>query len=102
MNSPEIKEFIRKRASLFWYIKDDEKENISLAFLVETILNYGNEKDVKELFKIMGINNVAQIFYKATVNKTRINYFPPVVNFFNHYFKRHVPEYGIGWSHKWI
>jgi hypothetical protein len=31
---------------LFWGVKPDEKENISLNVLVETILNYGDEKRV--------------------------------------------------------
>ncbi|MFH0867376.1 MAG: hypothetical protein V1904_14380 [Bacteroidota bacterium] len=93
MNSPEIKEYIRKRSCLFWYIREEEKENINPVFLVETILNYGDEKDVKELFKVMGIETVADIFRQATNNRTRINYFPAVLNFFNLYFQRNAPGY---------
>ncbi|PKP60329.1 MAG: hypothetical protein CVT88_03355 [Candidatus Altiarchaeales archaeon HGW-Altiarchaeales-1] len=89
MNSPEIKKFIRENSSLFWWIKEDEKENISIDFLVETILNYGDEKSVKKLFDLVGIDNVADIFYEQTSHR-RVNYFPPVVNFFNLYFKKNV------------
>jgi hypothetical protein len=42
-HSEEIKQFIRGHSSLFWYIKPEAKERISLEFLVETILNYGSE-----------------------------------------------------------
>jgi len=46
----EIKKFIKERSSLFWYIKEDAKERISLEFLVETILSFGNGNDIKRLF----------------------------------------------------
>ena len=87
MNPPKIKEFIRENSSLFWWIKEEEKENISIEFLVETILNYGNEKNIKKLFDLVGIDRVADIFYKQTSCR-RVNYFPQVVNFFNLYFKK--------------
>jgi hypothetical protein len=87
-NSREIKQFIKENSYLFWYFKEEEKENISHEILVEFILNYGNDKSVKKLFEILGINYVADIFYKQT-NKTRVNYFPQVSNFFKLYFKRY-------------
>ena len=97
MKSPEIKQFIRENSSLFWYIPEKEKENISQEALVESILNYGDEKSVKKLFNLLGIEKVADIFYKQThktgIAAKRINYFPRVINFFNLYFKRHVPGY---------
>jgi len=89
IHTPGIKTFIRENSSLFWYIPEEEKQNISIGFLIETILNYGDEKSVKKLFDLVGINKVAEIFYKQTSRK-RINYFPQVVNFFKLYFKRHV------------
>jgi hypothetical protein len=88
MNSPEIKEFIKEHGYLFWYTPEDKKEDISQEFLVETILNFGNEHDVKHLFDLIGIKQVAGIFYKQTRDRKRINYFPQVVNFFNLYFKK--------------
>jgi len=87
-NTPEIKQLIKENSSLFWWIKEEKKENISQEFLVETILNYGDIRSVKKLFELFGINKVAEIFYKQT-SRERINYFPQVVNFFNLYFKRH-------------
>jgi len=95
MNSPEIKEYIQKRYYLFWYIKDDKKENISPVLLVETILNYGSADDIKELFNLIGIDTVADIFYKAAINRNRTNYFRPVINYFNLFFQRNAHRYPV-------
>jgi len=84
----KVKKFIRENRSLFWYIKEDSLESISIEFLVETILHYGNEKSVKKLFDLVGIQNVAEIFYKQ-VSGPRVNYPPRTVNFFDLYFKKH-------------
>ncbi len=88
-HSEEIRQFIREHSSLFWYIKEEAKERISLEFLVETILNYGTLADVKRLFELVGLENTADIFSRQT-NRTRCNYFPQVKNFFTLYFNRHV------------
>lgn len=87
-HTSEIREFIRENGKLFWYVPEQEKENISLESVVETILNYGNERSVKKLFNLVGINKVADIFYKQVSGK-RVNYFPQVINYFNLYFQRH-------------
>jgi len=55
MNNPEIKQFIKENSSLFWWIKEDAKENISINLLVEIILNYGDLESVKKLFSLIGI-----------------------------------------------
>ena len=86
--SKEIKRFIKGHSSLFWYIKEDAKERISVELLVETILNYGELKDVKKLFALVGTKKTAEIFFKQTRNR-RCNYFPKVKCFFTHYFNRH-------------
>ena len=88
MHSKEIRELINDNSNLFWYISDQDKEIISLELLVETIFNYGDEKAVQKLFDLLGIKNVADIFYKQ-ISGGRVNYFPPVINFFNLYFQRH-------------
>jgi hypothetical protein len=87
-NYEEIKVYIRERKDLFWYTKEDQKENISLDFLVETILNYGSLEDCKKLFALIGIKETASIFFKNS-RKDRQNYLPIVKNFFTLYFKRH-------------
>lgn len=87
MNSPEVKEFIRQHSSLFWYIPEDKKEEISEDLLVEFILNYGNLDDIKTLIKILGIQETARIFFAAK-GRRKMNYFPEIYNFFYLYFKK--------------
>ena len=91
-NSKEIKDFIKSNSSLFWYTSGDKKKDINIEFLVETVLNYGNLDSVKELLNLLGIEKVAEIFYFQT-HRQRVNYFPQVINFFELYFRRHVPGY---------
>ena len=88
MNSPEFKTFIQKHSSLFWYIKEDAKPNLPHEIVVEFILNFGDDKMVKELFDILGVDYVADIFYKNTMHGRRTNYLPLVINFFNYYFAK--------------
>jgi hypothetical protein len=91
MNSPEVKAFIRKHSSLFWYIPDDKKEDIDNEVLVEFILNYGTMEDVKELFRIVGIKEVAEIFF-TSINKSdrrKGNYHELTLNFFTLFLNRY-------------
>ena len=85
---PEINKFIMENNSLFWWIKPEEKKNISLDALVEAVLNYGNEKSVKKLFDLVGIKTTSNIFYRQISGK-RSNYHKRTKNFFKIYFKRH-------------
>jgi len=87
-NSPEIKAFIRENSSLFWYIPQDKKEDISHELLVETILNYGDINAVKKLCKLLGINEMARVFFNATGRK-KLNYYPEIYNFFELFFKKY-------------
>ena len=87
-NTPELKKLIRDNAALFWYIRDDAKENLPHETVVEFLLNFGSEQACKRLFEILGTKYVAEIFYTQTAPARRLNYFPSVVNFFNLYFKR--------------
>lgn len=86
MGKERLKRFIQKNKSLFWWIKD--KENISEELVVETILNYGTRETVKELFDILGIERVAEIFFKQ-IKRKRNNYNPRTINFFSLYFERY-------------
>lgn len=81
-----IKEFIKKRKYLVWYVKDVTKLNNEA--IVEAVLNYGNWEDVKGLIKILGIKEVARIF-KSQVERPRVNYNPMTVNYFALYFQRY-------------
>jgi hypothetical protein len=91
MNSPEIKSFIRKNSELFWYIPDDEKENISQDVLVEFILNYGDMTAVKELFSIIGIDVAADHFFKSInlSDRRKGNYHEITLNYFTLLFNKY-------------
>jgi len=94
MNSPEVKKFIREHSNLFWYTPEDKKEEISHDFLVETILNYGDLNAIIELFNLLGINKVSEIFFN-TINlskRRKGNYHELTVNYFTHVFKRYAPS----------
>ncbi len=84
-----LKSYIKEHSDLFWYIKEEAKERISLELLVETILSYGNGNDIKKLFQLMGTDKVAEIFYKQ-ISRKRVNYKPRTKHFFKLYFDRHV------------
>ncbi len=91
MNSPEVKAFIRKHSNLFWYIPDDKKEDIDNEVLVEFILNYGDMEAVKELFAVLGLKKVAEIFF-TSINKSerrKGNYHELTLNYFTLYFNRY-------------
>ena len=91
MNSPEIRQFIREHSNLFWYIPDDKKEGISNEFLVETILNYGDINSIIQLFNLLGINKVANIFFDsiALSNRRKGNYHELTVNYFTLVFRKY-------------
>lgn len=86
-----LKELIENNKHLFWFTPEDKRDQISEDQLVETILNYGDEKAVKQLLDIMGTDQVAAIFKKhITLSERRKNnYHELVINFFQLYFKRH-------------
>lgn len=84
-------EYIKQRASLFWYTPEAKKSEISDSLLVETILNYGTMDDVKALFDLMGIEKVADVFFSAK-GRQKLNYYPQIYNFFTLIFNRYVPQ----------
>jgi len=91
MNSPEIQAFIREHRALFWYTPEDKKEDISLEFLVETILNYGDLKAVKRLFELLGIRKVAEIFFHSInmSDRRKGNFHELTINYFTLLFQRY-------------
>jgi hypothetical protein len=91
MNAPALKKLINDYKHLFWYTPENKKQNISEDQLVETILNYGDEKAIRRLIDIMGIDEVARIFKKqiSTSSRRKNNYHELVSNYFQLYFKRH-------------
>jgi len=89
----DLSTFINNHKSLFWFTPEEKLDQISLAVLIETILNYGTMDDVRELFRLVGIKTVAEIFFESIQKseRRRNNYFPDVENYFTLYFKKHVP-----------
>jgi hypothetical protein len=82
MNSPEIKAFIHEHSNLFWYTPEDKKEEISTEFLVETIFNYGDMNDVRQLFVILGMPRLSEI-YSGLQGRKKMNYYPEIYHFFS-------------------
>ena len=81
--------FISKRKHLIWYVKDyralDERS------VVEHTLNYGDWNDVQELIRILGIEEVAEIFRKQMVTgRQKGNYRKRVRHYFGLYFDKYV------------
>jgi hypothetical protein len=91
-HSPEIKAFIQEHGYLFWWIREEAKERISLNLLVEAVLHYGDAPDIRRMFDLIGIEKAAEIF-KEQISRTRVPYPRRTVHFFNLYFQRHVPGY---------
>lgn len=81
-------EFIDENASLFWYIRQDKLHSISDEVLVEFIINYGSLHAIKELFEIVGIKKLTEIYYKIQGRKIG-NYFPELYNFFGLLIKKY-------------
>ncbi len=88
MNSIEIKQYIKSRSNLFWYIPENKKEEICPELLIETIFNYGTLDDARELFELMGIENVAKVFF-ALKGRKKHNYYPEIYNFFSLILQHH-------------
>lgn len=83
--------YIRERRAYFWSVSDANLPHVSDELLVETILNYGTLEDVRALISLMGLPEVASVFFRTSGSGRRSNYFPEVANFFKIYFTRHVP-----------
>jgi len=94
MNSPEVKAFIRQHSSLFWYIPEDKKEDVSPDVLVEFILNYGDMDSVKGLFSIYGIDKIAEIFFNSInlSERRKGNYYELTLNYFTILFNKYAPR----------
>jgi hypothetical protein len=93
-NNHEIKAFICRHRELFWYTPEDKKEDISVEFLVDTILNYGDLKSIKELISLMGITRMSKIFFNSINQSERRkgNYHELTLNFFALVFKPYAPS----------
>jgi len=91
MHSPELKAFIRSHSALFWSIPEDKKEEISEEVLVEYILNYGDMKGIRRLIDLLGMKQVAEIFFRSInlSERRKNNYHDMTLNYFTLFFQRH-------------
>ena len=80
-----LEEFIKKRKYLFW---DVHLKGLDEPAVVERILNYGDWDDVREMFRVIGIEKVADIF-KKQIKKKRNNYRAQIKNYYTMYFKKY-------------
>jgi len=89
--TPEVKQFIEEHQHLFWYSPKPKSETVPDELLVETLLNYGHINEIKELFNVMGIRNVAKIFFDSInmSERRKGNFFDLTVNYFTLYFNRY-------------
>lgn len=88
----KLLELVHENRPLFWSVGVSNLDKLDETVIVETILNLGNVDSTKRLMDIMGIDKVAQVFFKHS-SQHRNNYYPQVSHFFDLYFKRHVPKY---------
>ncbi|MBU2051936.1 hypothetical protein KKH13_01900 [Patescibacteria group bacterium] len=84
----QARQLIKDKPGLIWYTKN--YDGLDAAAVTEAVLSYGDWNDVQTLCRIFGLQELKNIFKKLTNNK-RVNLRPETVNFFNLYFKHHVP-----------
>ena len=87
-NSLEIKKFIKEHSYFWWCVPEEKKEKLSIASIVEATLNYGDSKDIKILFDLVGYQKTKEIFLKQISGK-RNNYTKRTLNFFKLYFSKY-------------
>jgi hypothetical protein len=91
--NPEARRaFIEKHKDLFWFTPADKKYEVSDAVLIETILNLGDLKAIRELFNLLGLRHTASVFRQQTAG-LRSNYFKEVAHYFTLYFNKYVPQH---------
>jgi transcriptional regulator with XRE-family HTH domain len=88
----EMETFILSHKSLWWWVQENDLAQLSIASVVEAILNFGGDEDIAKLFKLVSMEKVSKIF-KAANQGSRTNYKPEIVSYYNQYFKKHVPGY---------
>ncbi len=88
----QMRNFILAHKTFWRWVAESDLEQLSMSSIVEAILNYGSEQDVADLFKIVTVSKVSEIF-KAGNQGIRSNYQPEVITYFESYFKRHVSGY---------
>jgi len=91
MRTLKVKTYIEDRQYLFWYSPFTKSDTVSDELLVEIVLNYGSMEDIKELFMVKPIKEVADIFFNS-INKSerrKANYHDIIINYFTLFFNRY-------------
>lgn len=86
--SQELIDYIRARAGFWWWVPQDALSQVSVESAVEQTLIYGDLPDLKELFRILGREKVAEIFFRQ-IASPRSNYHPRTKNFFSIVFEEY-------------
>ena len=91
MRSEALKNFIRENGYMFWYTPEDKGEKVTDELLVETMLNYGDLEQIRTFFALMGIREVAKIFFHSInlSERRKNNFFEPTLNYFTLFFNRY-------------
>jgi len=91
MRTPEVKKFIDDHQYLFWYSPAPKSETVSDELLVEMVLNYGSMDELRGLFSVMGIKEVARIFFTSIgmSDRRKGNYHELTLNYFTLLFNRY-------------
>jgi len=50
-----LKSIIQQQKHLFWWVPENKLAHLSIDAVVEAVLNNGNEKAVRHLFDILGV-----------------------------------------------
>jgi hypothetical protein len=82
--------FIEKKKHLFWYIKKEAIPNISNDVLVEFIFNYGTWEDVKQLIKIIGFQELKNVYENITDRRVG-NYIPEMLDLMGRITRKYAP-----------
>jgi hypothetical protein len=95
MQNAKIQDLTPIIEHLFWWVPEKERTSLSDDSIVEAVLSNGDEKMVKQLFDVFGIEKVAETFNRQ-ISGRRINYRPRTVNYFRLYFQRHAQRHPNG------
>lgn len=81
-----IKDYLKKRPYLCWYVKDLSK--LSDRSALEHTLNYGTMNDVRAIINLIGMEKCSKLFASLASAK-RQNLRPATRNYFKLYFAKY-------------
>jgi len=87
MRRNELLDLVKTKPYLFWDVEN--LESLSDEAIVEAILSRGDFDDFLKLIELMGMERVAEIFYKQ-ISRKRKNYSKKTENYFRLFFERYL------------